>query len=241
MYRRMSLLFFVMFSLFFSLNNLTASDETLIKSVSLEKEEYLSEELPSIVIAYSLFCARYDAFKSLESNPTNVLIKLGRNIDALPGGISTGLGFTRRAFIVHNNIVGHLSGFARGKNKTLEESNVPFESILFVTTPIKSFGDRALLILSSVSPEKTTIMAVDNKLNTELLYDSFNKNYFDSKKTTMGSIYGVKVMKPGYLELQERMEPGARGFSSSYKNRSFMIDVTKGIFEISMKQERGKQ
>jgi len=217
---------------------LYASDEFSLKSVTGEvlKEEYLSEELPIIVISYGLFCTRYDSFKSLESNPQNVLCKFGKNIDTLPGEVSTNLGFTHRAFIVQNNIEGQSSGFVRIDKKSLEASNVPFESFLFVTTPIESFGNRVLVILSSVSPEKTAIFAVDKKLYIELLYDSINKNKISNIKnsTTLGSIYGVCVIRPGYFLLEERMEPGGRGMLSPIENRNFIVDVTKGTFEISM-------
>lgn len=204
-------------------------DKSLASIVS-----WSESSLPGLIVAYGLYCARYDEFKLLGSNPQNVLIMLGKNINALPGGISTGLAFAHRAFVVQNEIEGHLSGFLRVRDKTLEGSKVPFESILFVTTPIASYENRILVILSSVSPERTTIFSVDKNLKVELLYDSIHKNYFDDKKTTVGSIYNVEVVEPGKFLLQERMEPGGRGFLSPYKNRSFMIDIAKGSFEISL-------
>lgn len=210
------------------------ADESSAKSPALQGERYLDEELPSIVVAYSLYCARYTSFKLLEADPQNVLVMLKKKIDALPGGISTGLGFAHMAFIVQNNISDHLSGFIRLNNRPIDQSKFPFESILFVTTPVESFGNRVLVVLSSVSPERTTIFSVDNRINIELLYDSFNKNLFDQKKTTIGSIYAVRVTKPGRYLLEERMDPGGRAFFSTYENRSFVMDVTKGTFEISL-------
>ncbi|MBI4650811.1 hypothetical protein HY745_05900 [Candidatus Desantisbacteria bacterium] len=197
-------------------------------------------DLPAIGIAYNIFCSRYNEFQPLESKLDNVLIKLSNNIDKLTLDIPTRMAFTHLAFIVQNNITDHYSGFARVKDKTLEESKVPFESILFVTTPFESIGNRILLILSSVSPERTSIVAVDNKLNIELIYDSFSKNEIKNMKeikgtTNVGSLYSVQVQKPGVLLLQERMEPGGYGFVSPYKNRIFILDVTKMKVEISMK------
>jgi hypothetical protein len=227
-----------------SLSNVLYASEASPKPATGEalKEEYLSEELPSVVISYGLFCARYDSFKSLGSNPQNVLIKLGKNIDALPGGISTTLAFAHRSFIVQNNLKDQFSGFVRVDKKTLEASNVPFESLLFVTTPLESFGNRVLVILSSVSPEQTTIFSVDKNLNVELLYDSINKNKISNVKnsTTLGSVYGVRVIRPGYFLLDERMEPGGRGLIPPTENRTFAVDVTKGAFEISQTARAGK-
>lgn len=219
--------------LFFETPNLLAAS----KDIAVKVSDISNEELPSVVIAYSLFCARYDEFKSLESNTQNALIKLRKNIDALPGGISTGLVFAHRAFILQN-LEGRSEGFVRMKNKTLEESNIPFESILFVTTPIESFGNRVLLILSAVSPETTEIIAIDSKLRSELLYSSFNKNDIKNIKEVkgtpqVGSIFCIKVIKPGVFELQERLEPGGRGFASPYESRTFIVDVTTGKFEFS--------
>lgn len=225
----------LMFGMMLSLSSVLYAGEAL-------KEEYLSEELPSVVISYSLFCARYDSFKSLESNPQNVLMKLRKNIDTLPGGISTALAFTHRAFIVQSDLKDQVSGFVRVDKKTLEESKVPFESILFVTTPIDSFDNRVLVILSSVSPEQTAIFSVDKKANVELLYDSINKNKISNIKnsTTLGSVYRVRVIRPGYFLLEERMEPGGRGLLAPSENRTFAVDVTKSVFEISMKARADK-
>ena len=231
-------------SMILFLSNVLYASESSSKPATGEalKEEYLSEELPSVVISYALFCARYDSFKSLGSNPHNVLIKLGKNIDALSSGISTALAFAHRAFIVQNNLKDQVSGFVLVDKKTLEESNVPFESLLFVTMPIESFGNRILVILSSVSPEQTTIFAVDRNLNVELLYDSIHKNKITNIKnsTMLGSVYGVHVVRPGYFLLEERIEPGGRGLLSPTENRTFTLDVTKSAFEISMKDRINK-
>lgn len=222
-----------------SCSMLHAANRSAEGSASAEEQpiEYTNEELPSVVIAYGLLTARYGEFRSLESDSQNVLVRLGKNIDALPGDISTRLAFAHKAFIVQDNIVGHHSGFIREKNRTLEQSRVPFESILFVSTPIESFGQRILVILSSVGPEQTSIVAVDNRLNVELLYDSFNKNTIVNagNVTTIGSVYSVHVVRRGYFFLEERVEPGGRGFVSPYRNRTFIVDATKGSFRISIR------
>lgn len=200
-------------------------------------------DLPSIVITYNIFCSRYDEFQLLESKPESILIKLANNIDKLTLDIPTRMAFTHMAFIVQNNIEGQIAGFTRVKKKTLEESKIPFKSIVFVSTPIESFGNRTIVILSSISPERTTIFTIDNKLNVELLYDSFKKNEIKNINnikgtTTIGSIYGIQVQKPGYFLLEERMEVGGSGFVSPYENRTFIVNLSKGEFELLMKAER---
>ncbi len=224
-----------------------ASEE--LSTTSAKKETsitYSIEEIPMIVIGYNLFCERYGFFKSLESNSHNPLIRLDKNVEKLSAGVQRGLAFTHMVFTVQNDIIGQQSGFLRVNNKTLEESGVPFKNILFVTTPIKSFGNRVLAILSAVSPEYTTIFAVDNELNVELLYDDMKKRDITNLRgmrvpISMGSIYGIRVVKPGYLLLQERMVPGGYGFAqflSPYENRSFIVDITNGDFRMELERRK---
>jgi hypothetical protein len=201
--------------------------------------EYLKlsdDELPSIVIAYSLISSRYNDFNCIFNVKHNVVALIANEFDKLPGGISTKLSFVRSSFILQNSI-GQFAGFLRTNDQTLESAKIPYKSFLYVTTPIDSFDNRILVIISSVSPEQTTIFSIDNQLKTVMLYDSIVKNNIDNMKDIkgsrlLGSIYCVKVIKPGLFELQERLEPGARGFVSPYKYRRFYIDITKGKFKL---------
>jgi hypothetical protein len=187
-------------------------------------QEIPSIKLPTIVIAYNLFCSYYNEFKTLEPEHKNILIRLGRSLDQLNIGISTRLALTSRTFIIEN-IEDHFSGFPRVHEKTIEESKIPFDRILFVTTPIESFNNRILLILSSVSPERTTIISVDKKLHTELLYDSFVQN----NNIEISSIYFIRVLKPGRFWLETRIRPSYREFYKNKKNRTFILEVGKTI------------
>lgn len=198
-----------------------------------------NRELPSVVVAYGLFCSRYNDFKSLRSYGQNPLVRLSRSIDALPGGISTALAFVHRSYIVQN-AENHFSGFMQSNNKSIPDSGIPFEGMLFVTTPIESLGGRVLAIISATSPERTTILAIDNGLNAELLYDSLSKNDIENIKDitgtrTLGSIFNVRVMKPGIFEVDERAAPGGPGTVSHHENRTFVIDTASGTFRLSMK------
>ena len=200
-------------------------------------EEFSSQELPTLVISFNLFAERYQDFKSLESNPRNPLILLWKNLEALPGGIPTGLAFVHRAFIVQNEFAGSTSGLVRQPEERPEGSSIPYESLLFVTTPIASLENQVLAIVSEVSPERTLIFSIDRHLNTALHYDSFEKNEIKNKMRikgaeVIGSIYQIHVKKPGYYILEERTRPGERGLKRPAKNRTFVVDVTKGKFEL---------
>jgi hypothetical protein len=210
-----------------------SSHDKLISSTSsfVEVDKYSSTKITDIVIAYSLYCAMYNSFKPLESNLDNPIVKLVNNIDKLPGGISTGIAFPHWTFILQNNIKGNVYGFEQMEGKSLEDSKVPYENILFVTTPIESYGMRILVILSMVRPDRTTIFSVDNNLKPVLLYDSFQKNILKGDDSwSIGSIFKIKVIYSGYFSLMER---AGREEDINFSNRSFILDVTKGKFNLT--------
>ena len=206
-------------------------------TLTIGNETYSLVTLPEVIIAYSVYCQMYESFKTLQTNSANPVVKLAKNMDALPGGISTGLVLSHWTFIIQNDIKDHYSGFQKLNGKSLEQSGVPYENILFVTTPIESFGKRSLLIYSGLRPERTQIYSVDGNLNASLLYDSFGKDIvLKDKRGAHWSalpIYGVRVIKPGLFSLQvgsrraeEDRMPEAEG--------SFIINVTKNDFKMEL-------
>lgn len=230
---------------FICLNKLSAQNESLT-----ENPGYGIEDLPSIVIAYRLSCGlsfNYPEFKKILENPDNCLGKLSKEFEEksifIPNSYIFGPSYV---FIVQNNIKDHFSGFVRIKNKTLEESKVPFRHILFVTTPIESYGNRILVIDSIVGPEITGIFSVDKNLNVKWLYNNSFLPNEDEKgdiPLPIGSIYSVQVIKPGVFLLQERLIPGGRMgadeivYDFLHKNRTFRVDVTDGVFKISKEKD----
>jgi hypothetical protein len=155
--------------------------------------------------------------------------------ESLMLNFSQRLSFGHRSFIVQTNIPGHLSGLVREKNKTSQQLEIPPDGMLFVTTPIQSFGNRSLVFLSSGGPERTTIVGLDNSLRTELLYDSFH-HPFHKKWDIGGSISridSILVKAPGILALEEKTARNAPSQGPPRTGRSFLIDVTKGTFELS--------
>ncbi len=192
-----------------------------------------SSELPATVIALANVYRWFGDADHLQPIPNRegpIPLKiLAKNLEKLPSpgkfplDIPTRMCFSQLAFVVQNGIEGHRSGF-----------HFPHESILFVTTPIETFGNRVLMILSDVSPERTSVVAINNELSVELLFDSFEKGEIENaKSTTVGSIYGIEVQRAGYLTLHER--PGRIG---GYDNkRVFIIDVTEGRFKLTVQDD----
>lgn len=182
-------------------------------------KEYPSEILPSIVLSYSVFCSYNEEYDKLIQDSSNMLIKLNSNIDALGLGISTRLAFIETSFIVENT-KGHYSGFKVCDSNKLEAAKIPFEELLFVTTPLESFNDQILVIISSISPERTTIMSLDQKLDVDVIYDTFNSD----NAVSISSIFNVEVIEPDKFLLRGRVK---EKFISYYgrNNRMYILEI----------------
>ena len=144
---------------------------------------------------------------------------LNKKLEQLNTDIPARLVFVKYVFISQANIPGHTSGFPVQKEERINKSSIPFETILFVTTPVESLGNKILVILSSVSPEQTRIFTIDTEYNVELLFDSFKKNPF--KNTTIGSIHSMRVEKADEFVLEERsgrISSEARSISLTISN-----------------------
>jgi hypothetical protein len=92
-------------------------------------------------------------------------------------------------------------------------------------------GNRSLVFLSSWGPERTTIVVLDKTLKVELLYDSSQE-----KKEIVpgiGRIDSIHVKAPGILLLEERTARNAPIQGPPRTGRTFLIDVTKGTFQLS--------
>jgi len=191
-------------------------------------------ELPSLIIAYNFCTAYYPYFKGLwESTDQQpfMIKKLSAEFTRFKTlGIERRLLFTHRAFIVQNDISNHISGFPSTEIPP-KDLIVPFESIIFVTTPIASINDKVLVILSSVSPERTTIMAIDSYLNIAVLYDS----YAADNKITICSIYSVRVLKAGVFVIAERSNNRC---SLKEEKRSFILDLSSGVLKLHEREKK---
>lgn len=202
--------------------------------------KYFPNDLPSFVLAYSLALRQYEEFRCLWESTGKDQYKhpfplLEANLNRISPNINVSFGFTHNAFIVQNHIRGHFSGFGAEENRDNQMLMIPFENILFVTTPIESYGNRCLVFLSSVRPESTTIFAIDQELKVKLLYstfdDKFNKISEKEYSTIMCSIFSIQVREPGTFILNER--EGNR-CTISKERRTFRLGVGKGGFKISL-------
>jgi len=196
--------------------------------------------LPAFIISYTFFvsgqpqqfAAQVDAategslfagFKRFESQLTKI-----------DPDLPTGLSFVKSVFIIQSAPDRNVAGFVRKPGKTLEQSGVPFESLLFASTPIPALGNKVIMILSLISPERTVLVTVDTALQIELVYDSFSKSTSKTMRipVPIGSIYAVRSQGPDRFLLEERMLPGGRGHVSSLRNRVFVLRIVQGTIEL---------
>lgn len=113
-------------------------------------------------------------------------------------------------------------------------------SYLFITSPIKSFGDRVLVVRSKPGDYETTLLSVDRSLKVSLLYDSLEIPQPVSLKhpdVGMGPIYRIRVAKPGTFYLYETAEKGISlknigAIATHPRPRVFVIDFPNGHFRI---------
>ena len=173
------------------------------------------ECIPTCIVAYAyclhfetpFYSGRYQEIHQDET-PLSQLYKSCQKIDAIAD-----FGVVSDSFIVRNNPRNAIYGF----EKLASPKEVPLEKFLFVTEPISSFGNRVIVITSSVSPERTSFFAVGSDLSIERLFPTFDP--------PLGSIYGVKVVRPGKYLLYERWYPGDR--SSKFTGRTSILDLRK--------------
>lgn len=202
------------------------------KEIAIESP-FSANELPSLIISYGVLCSRFNEFEEIINTPTNVFHRLDNNIKKISPGIRTGLGFAHSTYIVQSDIPNQQYGYLIPSDESSTIETIPFENILFVTTPIKEMNNKVLVILSEVSPDRTAIFSVDNTLNAELLYDSFDKNIFLERKTAIGSIINIRIEQSGIFLLRERIVPGGKGFFEPYR-RTLIINASSGTFELRL-------
>ncbi len=133
------------------------------------------------------------------------------SLEQLHVDLPTKLAFVQEAYVVQPELVGSRVAGTHGRGT------------LYITTPIHALGDWSVVIVSSVSPESTTVLEVDGRLHTKLIYDSISANQLlaGSSCDPLGQINGIQILQPGHLLLTESNERW-----SNKSNRSVLLDVT---------------
>lgn len=170
--------------------------------------------LPMLIITYAYDLA-YDPTATLKTGST--LNSLDTALVALNADVPRGLGFVKNVFVIQPGISG---------NRYASEPDV---STLYVTPPLPRLGNRSLALVSSVSPESTTIFTLDAGMHAQLVYDSLTANVFSGGRVCdpMGQVPMVTISSTGVLILHERnrhfSNRSARTFSVSIAGESARV------------------
>lgn len=171
--------------------------------------------LPMLLISYAYGLANGMDTRSGNSKEDTALAALYRslenNLDQLHVDVPTKLAFVRKSYVVQPTEIG---------SRTISEHG---RSTLYVTEPVREIGNASVAIVSSVSPESTTIFMIDSQLHVTLVYDSVAANHFSTSASCdpLGQVNGVEVIRQGVLKLTES---NAR-WSDKHK-RVIDLDVT---------------
>ena len=164
--------------------------------------------LPMLIVTYAYDLA-YDPTVTLRTGST--LSFLDAALVALNADVPRGLGFVRNVFVIQPAISG---------NRYASEPDV---STLYVTPPLPTLGNQSLALISSVSPEATTIFTLDAGMHAQLVYNSMTANVFSGGRVCdpMGQVPMVTISSTGALILHERN----RHFSNR-SARTFSVSIT---------------
>ncbi len=171
----------------------------------------------------------------------NRLIRLNRQM----GSNGAPLDFVIRTWFLESSDRGNTAGYpsvAVGRT-AFSKHALDGGCYVFITSPIKSFGNRVLVIRSKPGDYDTTIVSVDRFLKVSPLYDSLDIPQPASLKQPevgVGPVYRMAVAKPDVFYLYETAEEGLSlknvgAFVSHPNARVFVIDFPDGHFRIRLR------
>lgn len=140
----------------------------------------------------------------------SMVLQLDRNFSQYHHCVS--IAWASYFFLVHSSIRSSYGGFLKPAHQSVANAHIPFDNFLFVTTPFPADHRRSIVIIAGVSPEETSIFSVGPSLRVRLLFDSlYDTRQIAKNVAAMGSIYEVRVVRPGNFLLYERHMLGAGG------------------------------
>ena len=186
-------------------------------------------ELTNLPMAYS-FCPSYPmgCYKAWDSEDESLLLQqMHSKMEALPYDIPRRLAFTGQSYTVQSNASCHFSG-STDDGREDADSN---DGVLFVTTPIRAFGDKVLEILTSAGPVRTAILSVEPRLDVKTLYDTHDETF-----------EGINMCEPrsiGVIEHRLMLLEAIGDDRSAFKvvKRRHQIDWRRGEFAVAEMQE----
>lgn len=167
------------------------------------------EKLPDAIINFaSTLRIHPQILLELEkNNRTYIEIYYNKIIDLLSEqeeDIYTSFGFAGNYCKIQSGDPGHFCGH------TEKIPPHPRAGFVYVTTPVKETGGTVFLVVSSVSPESTSILSFEEGSPARLIFSSPEKNNFCTTEIKSNSFYGyirsiyyMEVVEPGVFMLRE--------------------------------------
>lgn len=201
--------------------------------LSGQKRAYIpaSSGLPQAIIAYGYLRWDYLEFDRLLTlipglGLASDLRSLDKSLDSLHCDVPKRMALPHRALILPLFPITQWFGFERPG-----PGDSPDDGWLFVTQDTWSSPERVLVVLSSSSPEQTTVFWLehgDGGYATKLLFDSFAKGKIANEATMVGAATFVSFEGENAILLKEFQEPGSGPFDRM-SGRVFRLDLTADI------------
>lgn len=207
---------------------------TLVVALNSEIVAPNKVDLSQAVIAYSFLRWDYLDLEKLFASDSNLpvvqnLKALDTGLKSLDCDVPTRLAVPHRALILPASPMNWF-GFERPA-----ERNSPDRGWLFVTQSSGNGSERVLVVLSSASPDRTTVFWLEGRgsgYEANLLYDSLKKGRISNAATMVGAATEVKIEKNGEVLLKDWGEPGVGPREFARVGRIFRLDALHDIIAL---------
>jgi hypothetical protein len=114
------------------------------------------------------------------------------------------MGYFKYIFVLQDGFENNVYGFSKYDTSKAQQID-DLGRAMYITTPIASSNGDSLVFISSIRPERLTVIRFDTKFRPELLYDSFDA---DRDNTKIMAIMRIKCTGQGEYNLTES-SPGS--------------------------------
>lgn len=186
--------------------------------------------LSQAIVAYGFLRGDYlDLDKLFASDASLPVVQnlqaLDSALKSLDCDVPTRIALPHKALILPSSPMEQWFGFARPGGR-----NSPDRGWLFVTQSSGTGSGRVLVVLSSASPDRTTVFWLEETgtgYSAKLLYDSLKKGKISNATTMVGAATEVKIEKTGEVLLKDWGEPGVGPREFARVGRIFRLNPSQ--------------
>ncbi len=202
---------------------------TLLPSIAPGASSAASEngDLSQAIIAYGFLVSQYSPNLSSSQRPTAPLVldmkRLDDALSSLGCNVPNVLAFPHKAILVPSSVLGQWLGPSAVPNLA------PQEGLLFVAEWPRLPSARALVVLSGVAPDETTVFWFEGgngAYQAKLVYDSFKMGTIrNAPNTNIGAVTAIRLESSRNILLREWAEPGSRPGHMGAEGRVFRVNL----------------